>query len=60
MLRNDTCYYEHEEHCVYEGTCPHRDDEGKCLASDDDLLTYEDYLQEKEIRSLSGKAKDNE
>jgi len=47
----DTCYYWRGEACVFDGFCPHRGPERECLAEDKDLLTYEDYLQERQIRN---------
>jgi len=53
MIRHDMCYFEHEEGiCVFEDDCPHRDEDLHCLAEDQDLLTYEDYLQWKQNRNL--------
>jgi len=45
MPEYDTCYYWSGETCIFEGECPHRGQDGECLADDEDLLTREDYLQ---------------
>jgi len=51
MPQYDTCYFWGDEGCKFDGECPHRDEDYNCLADDEDLLTYEDFLQMKEIES---------
>jgi len=51
MPQYDTCWYDCEGLCYFEGNCSHKGEDGRCLADDEDLLTYEDYQQMKEIES---------
>jgi len=52
-MREDTCYFEGPHHqCTFEGNCPHRREDGICIAEDSELLTYEDYLQMKQTSEV--------
>ncbi len=70
MTDFDTCYFlSGEGYCTfddyYDEECSHVGVNGSCLADDEDLLTYEDYLQmkssefkeESEPQSVEEKAK---
>lgn len=48
MPQYDTCYFWSGEACTFDGDCPHQGSNGECNADDDELLTYEDYLQMQE------------
>lgn len=47
MPTYDTCYYDSGGKCgaPHFMKCSHKAPDGACLADDEDLLTYEDYLQ---------------
>lgn len=45
-MRNDMCHFGGEDgDCTYGGICKHKDNYWKCQATDDDLLTEEEFLK---------------
>ncbi len=58
MPTNDTCYYDMEGTCNWDGMCEHRAPITRiCEAPDELFLTLEDYLQEKQVRLSTQTAK---
>ena len=53
-MRTDMCYYENDfGDCINEDNCNFKGELNHCMAEDKDLLTYEDYLQTKQISEKS-------
>lgn len=54
MPKYDTCFYDDGfGNCTNEDSCSFRAQDMICTAKDEDLLTYEDYLQKKAIQTSS-------
>jgi len=58
MPKYDTCYFDDgfgscNLPSYLEESCSHCGEDRRCLADDEDLLTYEDFLQLRKVQSSS-------